>query len=71
MDISPGSFVWCELMTIDPDGANALYEADVGRTIAPGPTTGSAEIEALGGDWIISAINPHDAPFALGGTKGE
>lgn len=31
----PGSFIWYELMTPDPDGAAAFYGAVVGWTIAP------------------------------------
>lgn len=33
----PGSFIWYELMTTDPDGARAFYEAVVGWRIVGGP----------------------------------
>ena len=33
-----GDFIWYELMTADPDGAKAFYDAVVGWDIEPKPT---------------------------------
>ena len=46
-----GSFIWCELMTSDPDGATSFYNAVVGWRIRR--PTRIAPTAGLPDDWPI------------------
>ena len=57
-----GDFVWYEYAANDLDAA-ATRIADAGATIQMGPH------EVPGGAWIVMAVDPQGAPFAVNGPK--
>ena len=60
---APGQPAWRYYITVDDIDAAAKRIADNGATIEMGPH------EVPGGAWIVMAVDPQGAPFAVSGPK--